>query len=88
MINFSNEICTENQNILFMFHNFSENRVVCEIMSKSVVKPERPQTIWRMRIERWVIKTTRANAHASTPTPTVPHTLALIRTRSHTHTHK
>ena len=35
--------CRENQNIHFMFSNFSENRAVYEIMSKNVVEPEGAQ---------------------------------------------
>jgi hypothetical protein len=35
--------CKANQNTHFMLNNlFSENRAVCEIISKTVVKPERP----------------------------------------------
>jgi len=46
-------------NIFFSF----ENRVVCEIMWKNNVEPERPQTItWRMRIACWIHKST--NTHS------------------------
>jgi hypothetical protein len=48
---------------------FSENRAVCEIMSKNVVEPERPQmAIWR-GVACWVRKATRAQAHARTTPP-------------------
>ena len=60
-----------------MFNNFffsSENRAVYELMSKNVVEPERPQVaIWRMRVECWISKATRAQVHAS------------ARARTHTH---
>ena len=49
-------------------------------MSKNVVVPDRPQTIWRMRVAYWISKATRAQAHARArvPTPTYTHTYALI----------
>jgi hypothetical protein len=56
-----NKSCRENQNTHFMFSKaFSENRAVYEIMSKNLVEPERPQTIWLMRVACWVSKATRA----------------------------
>jgi hypothetical protein len=58
---------------------FSENHVIYEIMSKNMVEPERPQTIWRPRLEYWIIKATLAQAHARVCAP--------ILTRPHTHTH-
>jgi hypothetical protein len=52
-----------------------ENRAVYEIMSKIMVKSERPQvTIWRMRVVCWISKATR------------PHTHARARERMHGHT--
>ena len=44
----------------FMLNNFfSENRAVYEIMWINVVEPELSKmTIWRMRIARWITKTT------------------------------
>jgi hypothetical protein len=43
-------------------------------MSKNVVEPERPQVaIWRMRVECWISKATRAQAHASARAPTLTH---------------
>ena len=48
---------------------FFENRVICEIISKSLVEPERPQmAIWR-RVAWWITKATRAQAHVR---PCVP----------------
>ena len=47
----------------FIFSNFSENRVVCEIMWKNMVQPGRPQiTTWSMRIVWW--KLTATNTHS------------------------
>jgi hypothetical protein len=47
-----------------------ENRVVYQIMSKNMVKPERSQmTIWR-RDACWIIKAKRAPAHDSARAPT------------------
>ena len=98
--NVSNKSCRKNQNTRFMFSNFfSENRVVCEIMSKNMVEPGRPQTIWRMPVAWWISKATHVQAHAQarthTPAPTHMHTRTLtharahthIRARAHTHTH-
>jgi len=31
--------CRENQNINFVFKNFSDNRAICEIMLKNIVNP-------------------------------------------------
>ena len=80
---------------------FSENRAVCEIMSKHMVEPERTQTIWRLRVAYWVRKPTHAQAHARARAPTLTkpttpahshtdastHMLALTNARAHTHTH-
>ena len=63
---------------------FSENRAAYEIMSKNMVEPERPQmAIWR-RVACWIIKATRAQAHASARAPTPIHTLAQARMHAHT----
>ena len=80
-----------------MFGNFfPEDRAFFEIMSKHVVKPERPQmTIWDMRIAYWIRKATRAQARVSArapiPTPTLmhagKHTHALTRSCARTRTH-
>jgi len=56
-------ICRENQSIYFKFSNFSEDRVVCEIVRKNVIEPEGLQTanlIRRMRIACWINSTTRS----------------------------
>jgi hypothetical protein len=47
-----------------MFNDvFFENRAICEIMWKNMVKPAGPQmTIWRMRIACWLPKT--INTHS------------------------
>ena len=69
------KICRETQNTRFIFHNsFPENRAVCEIMSKIVVEPGRPQmTIRRMRCVRWISKATREHTHAHAHAPAHPH---------------
>ena len=46
-----------------MFRNvFPENRAVYEVRSKNMVEPERPQTIWRMRVVCWICEATHALA--------------------------
>ena len=57
------KICRENQNTHFMFSNFfPENIVVCGIIWKNIVEPDRPQlTIWRMRFAYQITKA--ANTH-------------------------
>ena len=56
-------------------------------MWKNVVEPERPQTIWRMRVACLVSKATRAQEHArasaTTPTPTHTHSRKHARMRKH-----
>jgi hypothetical protein len=60
---------------------YSENPVVYEIMSKNMEEPERLQiTIW-CRVTCWIIKPTRAQAHANARAPT------LTSTQAHTHWH-
>jgi hypothetical protein len=40
-----------------MFGKFiSENRAVYEIRWKNIMKPERPQKIWRMSVTCWISK--------------------------------
>jgi hypothetical protein len=52
-----------------------------EVISRSIVTPDRPQTaIWR-RVGCWIRKATRAESRFSARTPTHPHT------SPHTHTH-
>ena len=77
--NVSNKICRENQNTHFESHNF-----LYEIMSKNMVEPERPQTIWRIRVECCISKVTRAPSHAGFLARTRVHS----PTRIHTHTEK
>ena len=73
MRNFSNKLCTENKNTHFMFCKFlPENRAIYEKISKNMMEPERPQTIWSMRFA-W-----RIHARKHTSAPMHPHT--------HTHT--
>jgi hypothetical protein len=43
-----------------------ENRAVYEIMSKNMVEPEKPQTVWRMRVACWISKGARAHSHTNT----------------------
>jgi hypothetical protein len=73
---FSNKSFREKTHILYsVTFVFPENGAVCEIMSKNVVEPERPQTIWRLRVAYWISKVRRAhaNARARAPTPPPPH---------------
>ena len=75
MRNFSNKLCTENKNTHFMFCKFlPENRAIYEKISKNMMEPERPQTIWSMRFAWWISKDTRAQAHVRSHAPTHPHT--------------
>ena len=53
-------------------------------MSKILVEPERPQTIWRMRIACWISKI-RLLARKHTPAPVHTHTRT-TRARAHAHT--
>ena len=73
MRNVSNKSCRENQNTHFLSSNFSsENCVVCEIMSKFMMEPERPPIpIWR-RVACWIIEATRAQSQSRCVHP--PHT--------------
>ena len=50
-------------------------------MSKNLVEPERPQTMWCMRVACWVSKATRAQGNP-------PLTHARTHPRAHMHTHK
>jgi hypothetical protein len=75
MRNVSSKNCEENQNTHFLSSNFFLPKIVCKLMSKKIVEPERPQkTIWR-HVLCWIIKAKRAQAHACYRDP-------------HTHTHK
>ena len=68
--------------------SLSKNCAVNEIMSTSVVEPEGPQKVRRMRVAFWIVKATRAPAHARALAPTRMHTRALIRARAHTRTQR
>ena len=70
MRSISNKTCREKRNTHFMIHKFFENLAVYEIISKNLVEPGRPQTIWRMRVACWMCKATRAQAHGRAPTHT------------------
>jgi hypothetical protein len=54
-------------------------------MSKNLVEPERPQTIWRVRFACW--KVTRARAHACARAPTCTHALTYTHTQTHVETY-
>ena len=56
--NIPDKSCTENQNTHFVFNKlFFENRVVCEIVWKNFVEPDRPpMKIWRMGNACWIPK--------------------------------
>jgi len=59
MRNVSDKSCSENQNTRFLSSNFSfsENRAVCDIKWKNILKPGGQQTtIWRMRFACWIPK--------------------------------
>jgi hypothetical protein len=63
MRNVSDKSCREYQNTHFLFRNFffSENRVVCEIVRKNFVEPDRPSmTVWR--IACWIPKDTKTHS--------------------------
>jgi hypothetical protein len=78
MRNFSNKMCTENQNTHFLFSNFYENRAACKIMPKNVVQPEWPQTIWRLRVA-----CTRPRTHIPPHTAKCTKTLIKIKYNIH-----
>jgi len=71
MRNDSDESCRKNPNTYFMLNIlyiyiffFLENRAVCEIMSKNIVEPGRPQlTKWRMPFACWIPKATNTFLH-------------------------
>ena len=50
-----------------------KNRAVCEIMSKNMVGPERPQKTWRMHLACWIGKDKHTQAHARACAPTHAH---------------
>jgi hypothetical protein len=74
MRNVSDKSCTENRNTRFMSSNIiPKPRVLYEIISKNVVKPERMQTLWRLSVAYWLSKHTRTQAHARAREPTPTH---------------
>jgi hypothetical protein len=87
MRNVSNKIAQKTKiYILRPVTFFPENRAVYEIMSRNMADPERPQTIWRMRVPRWISTVTRTKAGASAHATTSTHsTHALIPAHAHTH---
>ena len=65
-----------------MFSDFFQKKknAVYEILSKNMVKPERPKmTIWQ-RVAWWIIKTTCA------PAPVNPHPHSRVHARTSMHT--
>jgi hypothetical protein len=53
------------------------------MVSKNVMEPERLQiAVWR-RVVFWIIKATRAQAHASAHAPTPTYARTRIRSRAH-----
>jgi len=57
MRNVSDNICTGNQNIHFMYNNFLRNSAVYDIRWENIVQRGRAQmTTWRMRIACWIPK--------------------------------
>ena len=57
----SDKSCRGNQNAHFLLNVFYfplENRNVYEIMWKNTVEPNRPLTLWRIRVACWIPKAT------------------------------
>jgi hypothetical protein len=50
-------------------------------VKKNVVKPDRTQTTWHLRVTYWISKQAHARVHASTPT----HPPSATRALAHTH---
>jgi hypothetical protein len=84
MRNVSDKSCRDNQNTHFVFSNFFSENLAFYEMSKNVVKLERLQTIWRMRIACSISKAIHAKAHASARVPTPKHAFAYARAHTHT----
>ena len=55
MRNESNKNRRENQNTNICVVIFSENLAFCEIMSKNMVEPEKPQMTIGQRVGCWII---------------------------------
>jgi hypothetical protein len=89
MRNVWSKSCRENQNTHVLCSiPFSENHAVCEIIQKNVVRPERPQIVWR-RVACRLNKCTRMQEHARAraPVSTHTHTHSSARTHSPTRAH-
>jgi hypothetical protein len=89
MKNILDKSCRENQNTHFLSNNFFfENRVVHEIMPKTLVEPEATNdvTVWRIRVACWISKTIQTHARTRMTMPKLPatHTRTYARTRTHT----
>jgi hypothetical protein len=80
MRNVSNKSCRGAHNTHFMFSKFffSKNPTVYEKMSKDT-EPDRPQTVWCMRVASLMSKATRATVHSLVRAPTT--------SRKHTRLH-
>jgi hypothetical protein len=86
MIDVFNKICRENQNILCSITFFPKIAPFMRWFPKNIVEPKGPKNdvkIWHIRVECWVSKATRTDAH-HTSTHEGTHTYA--PTRKHTQT--
>jgi hypothetical protein len=72
----SNKSVRENQNVHFIFHDFSESCAFYKIMLKNMLEPERPQTTIWWHVACWIGKATCAQAHSSSRPPLLIHTHA------------
>jgi hypothetical protein len=81
--NVSNKGCRENQNTHFMFNNFFPKiATVYKLMSKNMVKSDRPQvTIWR-RVAYRISKATRPRPCIYTHTHALTHLPTCVRTHT------
>ena len=87
MRNASDKSCAENQNTPFLFSNVFPKIVVCDVMLKNVVQPERQQMTIRYGACALHAGYARLHARTNTHTPTgltAPNT----HLRSHMHTGK
>jgi hypothetical protein len=91
MRHISNKSCRENLNTHFMFSNFFlKSRRLWDNVEKcgGAWEATNNVTIWRIRVECWISKATRSQAHAHRHAPGHPRAVARARARTHTHTHK
>jgi hypothetical protein len=91
MRNVIDKSCRENKNTHFMFNNFfSENRTVCEIMSRHLVETEGPQMT--SQHGAYALRVGLARLYAlmrmHTPTPTRSGNHVRARTHAQACTHK